>query len=141
VRADLDALVAIETAAFGGPPALARAWIEPVLAASGFTHWLVEEADEAVAVATVVASDGWAGRAAMVTGVAALPGAEDTTEPVVARVVAEAFAAGATLVHAHGFGDEGELWDRLGASEVPAFEVRLVRDRAGRTALSEGPPA
>jgi hypothetical protein len=77
IRADeRDRFVALEVAAFGDAPATARAGLEPQFGVAGFDHWVAELAGATVGIATSVRSDELAGPAVMVTGMAAVPGAD-----------------------------------------------------------------
>ena len=71
-----DRFVALEVAAFGDDPATAQDWLAPQFGVAGFDHWVAELAGATVGSATSVRSDELAGPALMVTGVAALPGAD-----------------------------------------------------------------
>jgi hypothetical protein len=77
VRADeRDRFVALEVAAFGDDPATARAWLAPQFGVAGFDHWVAEISGTTVGSAASVRSDELAGPAVMITGMAALPGAD-----------------------------------------------------------------
>jgi hypothetical protein len=133
VRADeRDRFVALEVAAFGDDPATARAWLVPQFGVAGFDHWVAEIAGTTVGVATSVRSDELAGPAVMVTGVAALPGADArlVKGQLSAQISAEAAHAGsgATLVHVYPDDDEeAAAFAAVGFIEVPGFLVRLVQ--------------
>lgn len=126
---DLDRLAAVDAAAFGEDSALSRRYIAPTLAQPGFTQWLLERAGEPVALALTIATDGEAGRAAMLTSLAVLAPADAglLLPGLIASVAHEAFAAAAEFVHLHTGDDrEAALWTRLGAREVPGFAIRLM---------------
>jgi hypothetical protein len=133
IRADeRDRFVALEVAAFGDDPATARAWLAPQFGVAGFDHWVAEIAGATVGIATSVRSDELAGPAVMVTGVAALPGADArlVKAQLSAQISAEAAHAGpgATLVHAYPDDDaEAAAFASVGFIEVPGFLVRLVQ--------------
>jgi hypothetical protein len=133
IRADeRDRFVALEVAAFGDAPATARAWLAPQFGVAGFDHWMAEIAGATVGIATSVRSDELAGPAVMVTGIAALPGAD--AQLVKAQLSAQISAAavhagpGATLVHVYPDDDEeAAAFAAVGFIEVPGFLVRLVQ--------------
>src|SRR5215213_658085 len=77
IRADeRDRFVALEVAAFGDDPAMARAWLGPQFGRAGFDHWVAELAGATVGSAASVRSDELAGPAVMMTGMAAVPGVD-----------------------------------------------------------------
>jgi hypothetical protein len=133
IRADeRDRFVALEVAAFGDDPATSRAWLAPQFGTTGFDHWVAEVAGTTVGIATSVRSDELAGPAVMVTGVAALPGADGrlVKARLSAQISAEAVHAGpgATLVHVYPDDDEeAAAFAAVGFIEVPGFLVRLVQ--------------
>jgi hypothetical protein len=103
-----------------------RSWIAPQLGTPGFDHWIAEVGSRPVGLATTVRSSGDAGPAVYVTGVFASD--ESARDALVGTAVAAAFLGGADLVHANPEDDaETERFLRLGAVEVPGFEVRVVR--------------
>jgi hypothetical protein len=124
--------VALEVAAFGDDPAEARTWLVPQFGVAGFDHWVAEIAGMTVGIATSVRSDELAGPAVMVTGVAALPGADTrlVKAQLPAQISAEALDAGsgATLVHVYPDDDEEvAAFAAVGFIEVPGLLVRLVQ--------------
>jgi hypothetical protein len=124
--------VAAEAEVFATPVTLASRWIRPVLGAPGFAHWVAERDRRPVAVATTVVSTGDAGPAVMLTGLGALPGADPTLAPALARtaILAALDVEPAALVHTHGDPDDDPaIYRRLGFTEVAGLQVRLVRDR------------
>lgn len=133
IRADeRDRFVALEVAAFGDDPATARAWLAPQFGVAGFDHWVAEVAGATVGIATSVRSDELAGPAVMVTGVAALAGADArlVKAQLSAQIGAEAVPAGggATLVHVYPDDDEeATAFAAVGFIEVPGLLVRLVQ--------------
>jgi hypothetical protein len=133
IRADeRDRFVALEVAAFGDDPATARAWLAPQFGVAGFDHWVAENAGTTVGSATSVRSDELAGPAVMVTGMAALPGADAqlVKAQLSAQISAQASHAGprATLVHVYPDDDEeAAAFAAVGFIEVPGFLVRLVQ--------------
>ena len=133
IRADeRDRFVALEVAAFGDDPATARAWLAPQFGVAGFDHWVAELAGTTVGIATSVRSDELAGPAVMVTGVAALPGADArlVKAHLCAQISAEAVHAGPGATLVHGYPDDDEeaaAFTAVGFIEVPGFLVRLVQ--------------
>jgi hypothetical protein len=133
IRADeRDRFVALEVAAFGDDPVTARAWLAPQFGVAGFDHWVAEIAGTTVGSAASVQSDELAGPAVMVTGVAALPGADArlVKAQLSAQICAQAVHAGprATLVHVYPDDDEeAAAFAAVGFIEVPGFLVRLVQ--------------
>ena len=127
-----DRFVALEVAAFGDDPATARAWLAPQFGVAGFDHWVAGIAGTTVGSATSVQSDEFAGPAVMVTGMAALPGADArlVKAQLSAQISAQAVPAapGATLVHVYPDDDEeAATFAAVGFIEVPGFLVRLVQ--------------
>jgi len=133
IRADeRDRFVALEVAAFGDDPATARAGLGPQFGVAGFDHWVAEVAGATVGIATSVRSDELAGPAVMVTGMAALSGADArlVKTQLSAQISAQAVPAGpgATLVHVYPDDDEeAAAFAAVGFLEVPGFLVRLVQ--------------
>jgi ribosomal protein S18 acetylase RimI-like enzyme len=124
--ADLDDVVEVDATAFGDPVEQNRPWVEPHLS-SARCRVVVAEADGAVVgCATGTRSDGWAGPAVMVTGVA-------VAEPfrrrgigaaLTSALVDWAFEGGATLVHLNPDDDAAaRLYAGLGFVEVAGFDV------------------
>jgi hypothetical protein len=127
-----DRFVALDAAAFGEDPTTARAWLAPQFGVAGFDHWVAEIAGATVGIAASVRSDELAGPAVMVTGVAALPGADArlVRAQLSAQIsVAAAHAGpGATLVHVYPDDDEeAAAFAAVGFIEVPGFLVRLIQ--------------
>lgn len=129
---ELDRFVHAEVAMFATPRSLARRFVEPVFGRDGFEHWLALRGEDTLAIATLVLTDGEAGPAAMLTGLAARPGDEP------AKAVLASAALTSTLerrpdallhVHADPDDDVDELL-ALGFVEVEGFIVRLVVDAA-----------
>jgi len=145
IRADeRDRFVALEVAAFGDAPATARAGLAPQFGMAGFDHWVAEIAGTTVGIATSVRSDELAGPAVMVTGMAAVPGAD--TRLVKAQLSAQISAAavhagpGATLVHVYPDDDEeASAFAAVGFIEVPGFLVRLVQPASPPLITSQPP--
>lgn len=123
---DAELVLAIDTAAFGADPRLQGPWLEPHLAAPGITVALAELAGEPVGTAYALRSDGAAGPAAFLAGVA-------VAEPVRRRgiagamsswLVARAFAGGARLAHLHPDTDAAaRVYARLGFADAGALDI------------------
>lgn len=126
VPADLEAVTAVDAAAFGDPVDQNRPWIEPLLL-SDRCHVLVAETEGVVVgCATGTRSDGWAGPAVMVTGVAvAEPFRRRGIGAALTSALAHwAFGSDATLVHLSPDEDTAaRLYAGLGFVEVPGFDV------------------
>ena len=133
IRADeRDRFVTLEVAAFGDDLTTTRAGLAPQFGVAGFDHWVAELAGTTVGLATSVQSDELAGPAVMVTGMAALAGADAglVKAQLSAQISAQAVPAGpgATLVHVYPDDDEeAAAFAAVGFIEVPGFLVRLVQ--------------
>ena len=123
---DLETVLAIDTSAFGSDPDEYRPWTEPHLHAPAITVALAELEDEPVGTAYTVRSDGAAGPAAFLAGVAVL-------EPFRRRGIAaamsawlleRAFADGARLAHLHPDTDAAaRVYSRLGFTPAGALDI------------------
>jgi len=123
VADDLDAVVAIDAAAFDGS---ARAWLAPQFGAPGYETALAYLDGRAVATGYSILSDGRAGSALYVAGVAVLPDARGRGigAALTSWLIARGFERGATLAHLHPDDDAAaRLYARLGFVEVPGFNV------------------
>ena len=126
--ADLEAVLAVDTAAFGVDAEVERPWIEPHLGAAGITTVLAELAGEAVGTAYAVRSDGRAGPALYLAGVCVLPAARGRGigAAVSSWLLEHGFAGGAELAHLHPDDDAAAaLYTRLGFAEVPGFDIYI----------------
>lgn len=72
---DPRAYAAVEAAAFAYRPSAALEWVGPEFAHPGFRHWVAAVDGAPAAIGTTVRTDGDAGPAAHLTGLALLPGA------------------------------------------------------------------
>jgi ribosomal protein S18 acetylase RimI-like enzyme len=123
VADDLDAVVAIDAAAFGGS---ARAWLGPQFGAPGYETALAYLDGRAVGTGYSILSDGWAGPALYIAGVAVLPEARGRGigAALTSWLIARGFERGATLAHLHpDDAAAARLYARLGFVEVPGFNV------------------
>jgi GNAT superfamily N-acetyltransferase len=123
---DLDAVLAIDCVAFASEPAVERPWLEPHLTCDRVTVALAVLDGEPVGTASALRSDGRAGPAAYLAGVAVLPHARrrGVGAAMSSWLVERALADGAELAHLHPDDDAGaRLYARLGFVEVPGFDV------------------
>lgn len=126
VPRDLDAVATVDAEAFGDPVDQNRPWIEPTLLSDRCRVVVAEAGGALVGCATGTRSDGWAGPAVLVSGVA-------VAEPfrrrgigaaLTSSLVEWAFGGGATLVHLNPDEDSAaRLYASLGFVEVPGFDV------------------
>jgi GNAT superfamily N-acetyltransferase len=123
---DLEAVLAVDTSAFGSDPALYRPWTEPHLSAAQITVALAELGGEPVGTAYALRSDGPAGPAVFLGGVAVIEGARrrGVAAAMSAWLLGRAFADGARLAHLHPDTDgAARVYARLGFSETGALDV------------------
>ncbi|MBW0252619.1 alpha/beta fold hydrolase [Cellulomonas sp. PS-H5] len=124
--ADLDAVLAVDLAAFGGEPAASRAWLDPLLGSPVVTVALAELDGAPVGTAYVVRSDGEAGPAVGLGGVGVVPAARrrGVAAAVSSWVLAGAVDAGAGVAHTEPDTDgAARLYTRLGFAEVGGLDV------------------
>jgi GNAT superfamily N-acetyltransferase len=124
--ADLETVLDLDTGAFGGDREASRPWAEPHLAAAGFTVALAELDAQPAATAYSVRTDGAAGPALLLAGVA-------VAEPLRRRGIGAAisswllvrgFADGARLAHLHADTDAAaRVYARLGFVDAGALRV------------------
>jgi GNAT superfamily N-acetyltransferase len=124
--ADLETVLDLDTAAFGGDRDVSRPWIEPHLEAPAFTVALAELAGEPAATAYSQRTDGAAGPSLLLAGVG-------VAEPVRRRgigaaisswLLARGFAGGARLAHLHADTDAAaRVYARLGFVDAGALRV------------------
>ena len=126
---DLDAVVAIDVAAFGGPPGVAREWLGGLLS-NGRVEVAIAHVDGVpVASAHTVRSDDRAGPAVLLAGVAVLPAARrrGIAAGLSSWLLGRAFARGAALAHLQPDDDRAaRVYARLGFTEVEALDVRTA---------------
>lgn len=121
---DLEAVVAIDAAAFGGEPA--HEWLAPQLDARRYETAVAFLDGEPVGTGYSVRSDGRAGPCLYVAGVGVVPAArrQGIGAALTSWLIARGFARGATLAHLHPDDDAAvRLYARLGFAEVPGFNV------------------
>ncbi|WP_166436011.1 GNAT family N-acetyltransferase [Cellulomonas shaoxiangyii] len=124
--ADLDAVLHVDAIAFDGDPAGEEPWIRPHLTASRTTVALAQLDGDPVATAYTLRSDGRAGPAAYLAGVAVLPAARrrGVGAAVSAWLLHRAAGAGARLAHLHPDTDAAaRVYARLGFTEVGGLDV------------------
>lgn len=123
---DLDAVAHVDAVAFDADPAVEAAWVRPLLGTKRATVALAELDGRAVATASVLRTDGRAGPAAYLAGVAVLPEARrrGVAAAVSAWLLAGAFAGGARVAHLHPDTDAAaRVYARLGFAEVDGLDV------------------
>jgi GNAT superfamily N-acetyltransferase len=126
---DLETVVRIDTTAFGSDPDELRPWTEPHLRGGPFTTAVAELAGEPVATAFTVRSEGAAGPAVYLAGVAVLEAARrrGIAAAMSAWLLERGFAAGARLAHLHADTDTAaRVYSRLGFA--PAGELDIYVD-------------
>ena len=127
VPTDLDAVVAVDVAAFGGPAAAARRWLGGHLDHPGVEVAVAVADGEVVATAHAVRSDGAAGPAVLLAGVAVVPGARrrGIAGGLSSWLLERALGAGAALAHLQPDDERAaRLCARLGFTEVEGLDVR-----------------
>jgi len=126
VADDVETVLDLDSAAFGGDRSASRPWIEPHLTGPGFTVALGELGGEPAATAYSVRTDGAAGPALLLAGVA-------VAEPLRRRgigaaisswLLARGFAEGARLAHLHADTDAAaRVYTRLGFVDAGVLRV------------------
>jgi len=129
---DLDRVASVDARAFGGEPDAAAPWLAPLLDAADATVALVETAaGKAVGTAYAVRSDGRAGPAVYLAGVAVVPEARrrGIGAAVSGWLLRDGFARGARLAHLQPDDDRAaRVYARLGFVEVEGLDVYVVQD-------------
>jgi GNAT superfamily N-acetyltransferase len=123
---DLEPVLAVDTAAFVTDPDDYRPWTEPHLRAPQVTVALATLDGEPVGTAYTLRSDGAAGPAAFLAGVAVLEHARrrGIAAAMSAWLLERAFAAGARLAHLHPDTDAAaRVYSRLGFRPAGALEI------------------
>lgn len=121
---DLDAVVRVDSTAFGEEPEASAGWLAPMVAAG--TVWLAEVDGRVVGAARSVYTDEWAGPAVGVFGVGVLPEyrRRGVGSALTSHLVTEGFAAGARFAHLNPDTEEASrLYARLGFVEEPGLDV------------------
>jgi ribosomal protein S18 acetylase RimI-like enzyme len=123
---DLAAVVAVDAVAFDGDPAAEAPWIRPHLVAPSVTVALAELDGVAVGTGYALRSDGRAGPAAYLAGIAVLPAARGrgVAAAMSAWLLRDAVARGSRLAHLHPDTDAAaRVYARLGFAEVGGLDV------------------
>jgi GNAT superfamily N-acetyltransferase len=123
---DIEVVLAIDTAAFDADPRIQRPWLEPHLDAPGVTVALAELAGEPVGTAYSLRSDGAAGPASFLAGVAVAEPARrrGIAAAMSSWLLAGAFAGGARLAHLHPDTDAAaRVYSRLGFTDAGALDI------------------
>jgi GNAT superfamily N-acetyltransferase len=123
---DLETVLAVDTSAFGSDPDLYRPWTAPHLSAPQITVALAELDGEPVGTAYTLRSDGPAGPAVFLAGVAVIAGARRRGVAAAMSVwlLRGAFAGGARLAHLHPDTDAAaRVYARLGFREAGALDI------------------
>jgi GNAT superfamily N-acetyltransferase len=123
---DLETVLAVDTSAFKSDPDEYRPWTEPHLHAPAITVALAELEGEPVGTAYTVRSDGAAGPAVFLAGVAVLEPARrrGIAATMSAWLLDRAFADGARLAHLHPDTDAAaRVYSRLGFAPAGALDI------------------
>jgi GNAT superfamily N-acetyltransferase len=123
---DLETVLAIDAEAFGEDPAEDRGWIAPRLGADGVTTALATLDGEPVATGLAIRTDGRAGPALYVAGVATAAAARrrGIGAAVSSWLVAGGLEGGARFAHLHADNDPAaRVYARLGFAEAPGLDV------------------
>jgi GNAT superfamily N-acetyltransferase len=123
---DLETVVAIDAAAFDNDPADERPWIEPHLDAPAVTTALAALDGEPAGTAFAIRTDGRAGPALYLAGVAVHPDARrrGVGAAVSSWLIERGLATGARLVHLHADSDDAaRVYARLGFAQAPGLDV------------------
>lgn len=120
---DLDEVLDLDHAVYGGDRELTRRWMAPLFDAPEVTVAVARASGRAAGTGYTVRSDGWAGPALYLVGLAVLPDAPDgTLDAVAAFLLTRGFEAGAEFAHHHPDEDDPVRW---GFTEVEGFDVYL----------------
>ena len=124
---DPSVYAALEAAAFAYDTTEACAWVQPQFAHAGFRHWVATIDETPAAIGTTVRTDGDAGPASYLTGLALLADAPvEALQTLVARAAADAFASGSAFVHTNPeTAEEDEILAAHNPIEVPGFLIRV----------------
>ena len=123
---DLDAVVAIDASAFGEDPDVERPWLAPHLTAPAVTTALATLEGKPVATAYAIRTDGVAGPAVYLAGVAVLPAARrrGVGAALSSWLLARGIAGGAELAHLHAdTADAARVYARLGFTDADPLDV------------------
>ena len=123
---DLDRVLAVDAAAFEADPADERAWLAPHLSAAGVTTALATLDGEPAGTGYTVRSDGRAGPALYLAGVAVLPAARrhGVAAALSSWLLARGLADGARLAHLHADTHAAaRVYGRLGFADATGLDV------------------
>jgi GNAT superfamily N-acetyltransferase len=126
VPADLETVAAIDAIAFEANAADSRAWMTPTLGAPGFRVAIASLGAAPVGTATAIATDGWAGPAVGLYGVAVVPEARrrGIGAALSAWLLEQAFADGAAFAHLNpDTEDAARVYRGLGFVEAPGWDI------------------
>jgi predicted N-acetyltransferase YhbS len=126
IRDDLDAIAAVDAAAFGGDPATVAAWIGPHLGAERIETALARLDGAPVGTGYANRTDESAGPAVALGGVAVVPTARrrGVAGALSSWLLARAFAAGAQLAHLQADSDDAtRVYARLGFVDTEPLDV------------------
>jgi GNAT superfamily N-acetyltransferase len=124
--ADLEALVAIDAAAFEEDPEVERPWIAPHLGAERIVTALATLEGEPAGTGYSIRTDGRGGPALYLGGVAVAPPARrrGVATALSSWLVERGLAGGGDLVHLHAdTGDAARVYARLGFVRAPGLDV------------------
>jgi len=140
-RSDLEAVVTVDVAAFGGDPEPAHRWLAPMLDDDAVTVVVAEDDSGPVGTAYAVRSDGLAGPAVLLAGVAVVPHARrrGLASAMSSLLLTEGYDRGAQLGHLQPDTDAAAaVYARLGFVEVDGVDVWVDVPPSGGLAA---PPA
>jgi len=123
---DLDAIIAVDAAAFAADPAVERRWLGPHLSAQAVTTALATLDGEPAGTGYTVRTDGRAGPAAYLAGVAVLNKARrrGVAAALSSWLLARGLADGARLAHLHADTDAAaRVYARLGFADTAGLGV------------------
>jgi GNAT superfamily N-acetyltransferase len=123
---DLDAIIAVDAAAFAADPAVERRWLEPHLSAQAVTTALATLDGEPAGTGYTVRTDGRAGPAAYLAGVAVRNKARrrGVAAALSSWLLARGLADGARLAHLHADTDAAaRVYARLGFADTAGLDV------------------
>jgi GNAT superfamily N-acetyltransferase len=127
--ADLDVVSRVDAEAFGDDPGQNRGWMEPQLAAQGWTVLLAEADGTPVGSAIAVVTEGSAGRCGYVGGVGVLEAhrGRGIGAALSSAAAAVGVDAGAELVHLSDTDAAARLYARLGFTETAGYAIYVHR--------------
>jgi hypothetical protein len=125
---DESVFSALESAAFDYELAAARAWVRPQFGHPAFRHWVATVDGVPAAIGTTIRTNGDAGPASYLTGLASLvEPAGEALRALVDVASADAYSGGAAFIHTN---PESEGDDEILAShdplEVPGLLIRVA---------------